>query len=734
MSEPIVTTGAAPGLQPSVAPRIESHDFVKNERLFSLYVQALQRFYDSQENKADSHFQIGGIHGLPYVRWDNAGPEKPVGVPAGYCQHSTVIFPTWHRPYCALYEQILNKHAVEIAGTYTTNREEWQKAAADLRLPFWDWALHALPPKQFYDHRQYSEVTITLPDGSKKPVKNPMLSYRFHSGHGPAPPNHDNPTYNVLSTLPATLRHPTRPVGPNSTSDIASFESVLTREFEDTRPDTATLLLEVTDWFGFSTQAAASGAWTRSLEAIHNTLHVKIGFSGHMNYVPYAAFDPIFWMHHCNVDRVVALWQYINYNTWVSPRNDAGSTWVTKPGSLADENTQLAPFRIDQNSFWTSTQCRAPMTLRYTYPDFQGLDMNDLPAVSTAITQRVTQLYYDKDTFAAFPGLVPTMAAAKIAEAQAPLGIAAASVPLTGAVESVAAAAASLGASGSSRRTPESIEWTVRVRCKQADLRHVASILIFIDGVPDDQYGFMNDKRYAGSFDPFVNPFPKLCQNCVDGDGIVIEGFVHITYSLIKRGLNVLDARAVEEYLHKNLKWVPRMHNGEYGRVEDLKSLEVTVIDTPLVGGEGVDIPAIGAILPEGSDDPRGSPHYVGSWDTFFDDLAQDSLNPGDKTPTVIQSFVNLTRAMTKRLGSDGLQPAVAEPFLKENLSCHQQIDNQRIDLNEVPSLEVVVLAIPMTDSGNGPPRKSGPPVEYPDITEGKEGGYRSHEDNEAGV
>lgn len=592
MSGRIITTGAQ-GIQPSVAPRLESHKFVEDERFFSLYVQAMQLLYDSKETEMDSHFQIGGIHGLPYVRWDEAGPEQPVGVPAGYCQHSTVIFPTWHRPYCALYEQILHRHAVQTAAKYTTpDQAEWRKAADDLRLPFWDWALHPLPPKQFYDHKQYAQVTITLADGSKKPVNNPMLGYRFQSGHGPAPPNNRDPTYNTLSKLPWTIRHPTRPIGPNSTTDIASFESVLTREFEDTRPDTATLLLEVTDWFGFSTQAAGQGAWTRSLEAIHNTLHVKIGFSGHMNYVPYAAFDPIFWMHHFNVDRMTALWQYINYEVWVSPRNDSGSTWVTKPGGRVDENTQLVPFRIDESNWWTSAECRAPMNLRYTYSDFQGLDMNDLPAVSEAIRERVTKLYYDKDTFAAFPGLVPTTAAAATTHAQAPLGIKAAIAHPAAA----APAAAHLVGSGSSHPAPESIEWTVRIRCKQADLRNIASILIFIDGVPDDQYGFMNDPRYAGSFDPFVNPFPKLCQNCVDGDGIVIEGFVHITYSLVKRGLNVLDVPAVEEYLRKNLKWVPRLHDGEYGRVEDLKTLEVTVIDTPLRGGAGAVVPVIGEV------------------------------------------------------------------------------------------------------------------------------------------
>ncbi|KIO18342.1 hypothetical protein M407DRAFT_31997 [Tulasnella calospora MUT 4182] len=141
--------------------------------------------------------------------------------------------------------------------------------------------------------------------------------------------------------------------------------------------------------------------------------------------------------------------------------------------------------------------------------------------------------------------------------------------------------------------------------------------------------------------------------------------------------------------------------------------------------------------VPEGPGDPRTSPHYVGSWDTVPDDLAPGALDTGDKKSTVIQSFVNLSRAIVKRLGSNGLQPAVAEPFLKENLSwciIRQFDDIERIDLSQVPSLEVVVLAIPMTDSGNGHPRKSGPPQEHPDITKGKKGGYIDHEDKEIGT
>ena len=50
-----------------------------------------------------SFFRLGGIYGMPYKAWDGVGPEK-LTEQAGYCTHGSVLFPTWHRPYVALYE------------------------------------------------------------------------------------------------------------------------------------------------------------------------------------------------------------------------------------------------------------------------------------------------------------------------------------------------------------------------------------------------------------------------------------------------------------------------------------------------------------------------------------------------------------------------------------------------------------------------------------------------------
>lgn len=48
-------------------------------------------------------------------------------------------------------------------------------------------------------------------------------------------------------------------------------------------------------------------SFTSALEAIHDSVHVWVG--GSMGSIPTAPADPIFWMHHANVDRLWAVWQ-----------------------------------------------------------------------------------------------------------------------------------------------------------------------------------------------------------------------------------------------------------------------------------------------------------------------------------------------------------------------------------------------------------------------------------------
>jgi tyrosinase len=66
-------------------------------------------------------------------------------------------------------------------------------------------------------------------------------------------------------------------------------------------------LLDDSDWPSFSDR----------LENFHDDVHVWVG--GDMSDVTIAAFDPIFWAHHCMIDRIWYLWQ-VRYGNGGIPR------------------------------------------------------------------------------------------------------------------------------------------------------------------------------------------------------------------------------------------------------------------------------------------------------------------------------------------------------------------------------------------------------------------------------
>jgi hypothetical protein len=66
---------------------------------------------------------------------------------------------------------------------------------------------------------------------------------------------------------------------------------------------------------------------------LHGQVHVYTGTPINMGAVPYAAGDPVFWAHHCNIDRIWASW---NKNGGKNPVND--SDFMKQPFIFADES------------------------------------------------------------------------------------------------------------------------------------------------------------------------------------------------------------------------------------------------------------------------------------------------------------------------------------------------------------------------------------------------------------
>ena len=75
-----------------------------------------------------------------------------------------------------------------------------------------------------------------------------------------------------------------------------------------------------------------------------------------LNYFPLflfslPGFDPIFFLHHANVDRLLSMWAAINPGVWVSAGvADSNGSFTTRPGAPVDQTTGMVHFRFRKNT------------------------------------------------------------------------------------------------------------------------------------------------------------------------------------------------------------------------------------------------------------------------------------------------------------------------------------------------------------------------------------------------
>ncbi|SCV31922.1 uncharacterized protein FFFS_03045 [Fusarium fujikuroi] len=142
-----------------------------------------------------------------------------------------------------------------------------------------------------------------------------------------------------------------------------------------------------------------------SLEMIHNYIHVMVGglgwkldpsqktgkgqaehSYGHMSDLGTAAYDPIFWLHHCNVDRQFAIYQ----------NNNGKDQWFTGATKDTDPSPKdhLYPFHTDTKfKHWNSNDVRDWTTLGYTYPDLAPETDSSGTAPLELVQKRLTEKY-----------------------------------------------------------------------------------------------------------------------------------------------------------------------------------------------------------------------------------------------------------------------------------------------------------------------------------------------------
>ncbi|KAF4626854.1 hypothetical protein G7Y89_g11303 [Cudoniella acicularis] len=124
-----------------------------------------------------------------------------------------------------------------------------------------------------------------------------------------------------------------------------------------------------------------------SLESWHDNIHLLVGtgnhWVGHMGNPIIAGFDPIFWLHHCNVDRILAIYQALYPDKWTD---------------ATDSKTYLYPFKKNDTEFWVSNEVRDWTTLGYGIPGTKLLDPNGVHALEKHLYE-----YYSWTTDGSLP-------------------------------------------------------------------------------------------------------------------------------------------------------------------------------------------------------------------------------------------------------------------------------------------------------------------------------------------
>eukprot|EP00475_Leptophrys_vorax_P038907 TRINITY_DN694_c0_g1_i1.p1 TRINITY_DN694_c0_g1~~TRINITY_DN694_c0_g1_i1.p1 ORF type:complete len:565 (-),score=147.18 TRINITY_DN694_c0_g1_i1:263-1957(-) len=349
----------------------------------TLFILAYSKVLEAEESDLWSFYKIAGIHGLPYEVYDDVGAppgQAPNEAWKGYCTHGSILFPTWHRAYMNLIEQAVRTQAVAVAKSenYKKNKH-FLHEAENLSFPYWDWgAKGGVIPDFFVDH-ELKVVDWKLNEQSS-PVPNPLAGYCLPVDLGTvrAVSNkynpHAKPYYIVPPGNKDVLDRAIRP---------GLYQCLHTehwREFSNhyslasnANPPTDKKMLE--RWL--EEEKPQVYGYYASLEVVHDAIHDYIGGDGgHMSFPEIAGFDPIFFLHHCQVDRLAAIWQALHPNEKMHEETDISSgTRTHLPGATIGPTTPLTPFRTsvgdtgsgcyDSNMVWNIHD------LGYTYP---GLD------------------------------------------------------------------------------------------------------------------------------------------------------------------------------------------------------------------------------------------------------------------------------------------------------------------------------------------------------------------------
>lgn len=282
------------------------------------YARAIKALQAKPITDKTSWWFLGAIHGFHPVVWQQFGfitaatPLPSAAIQNRFwnqCQHQSWYFLPWHRGYLYSFEAIVRAQVVALGGPKT-----WT-------LPYWNYSNPAIP----LSRQLPGPFTVpTMPDGTANPL---FVARRYGGG-----------------TLPIVLSNATVAL-------TAMADAVFTGGDSDIPPGFGGPV--TTFHHGPESETTNGGLESQP----HNVVHGAIGGSapgtdpnnwrnlGLMSMPITAGLDPIFWLHHCNIDRLWTQWLLMRGHsnsldvrwrsgpadrTFVMPLAD-GSDWQFKP-------------------------------------------------------------------------------------------------------------------------------------------------------------------------------------------------------------------------------------------------------------------------------------------------------------------------------------------------------------------------------------------------------------------
>lgn len=294
---------------------------------------------------------LGQFPGWAYIPGVPKVPTAPLPTPDiidsywDQCQHQSWFFPPWHRGYLVALEGQLRSDIVQKGGPST-----WA-------LPYWD---YLGPGGEFDIPPAFAQQS--MPDGSPNPL---FVTARYG-------PNANNVVF--VPTEAGLKKYPVQPPNYQGTvTGICLSNTVYTGSDGNTPlPGFGGPLAGF--WHGGS---YPSGNLEQNP---HNLTHVYVGGSvsdtvyGLMADPGLAALDPIFYLHHANIDRMWAVW-----NSDSSRTNPSDPNWLKGPEG-SGEHEFIMPMPGKKSWVYTPKDVNSLNQMDYTYENLTQVPVVNLLA------------------------------------------------------------------------------------------------------------------------------------------------------------------------------------------------------------------------------------------------------------------------------------------------------------------------------------------------------------------